>query len=591
MSLALYCLVPGVVRVIASGAPSYAWELFPCEKPLSAEALYRLRDQAPFAFPEMLFFGIYAGLFAVYAGMVHLMKGAQSATVRALVFGGGAVFLTAFLIAPVMLSTDVYAYGFYGRLLSVYGADAYGVDSSQVPADPFLALFGHATASVYGPFWTLISAGLTRIGGEHIGFTVLLFRGLAAGSVLLGAWLISSSLRRLAPERAMQGVVFFLWNPLVITEAGLSGHNDAALMVLVLLAIWLHLQGHRTGAVVALTLSALVKFVTGPLIPLYLWMALRESGSWKDRVLLTVRSLLAAGLATGLILALAHVEENAPTREYATAPDFYANNFHELIFKGLRLAFGEEPESVNVPIHFSGWWVKTTTALELRAAPDDGAPVRSRIKAGARLLIMAPPMEEWVRVYDPPSRQYGYVIAEQTQTTSYPPESEADPIAEQLENGPMEWPTVLKANAVIRLTTCLLFAGFGLFAAWRTSNFERFLIWAPSVMLALYFTVMTQIWPWYLLWALALGALRPGSLPFRLSAVLSAGMMTLYCTISFDQGDCPWICHFRSLPALVIPAAGFAIYYAWQKRRECRKAADSVTPPPANVLLADASIT
>lgn len=588
LSLALYALLPAIVRTMASGVPSHAWELFPWLASCTGESLHLVRERAPFALPELSFFGVYAGLFAVYAFMVWLMREAQSVTLRALVFGGGALFLAAFLFSPVMLSSDTYAYGFYGRLVSMYGGDAYGGDSNPVTSDAFLTLYGHNAPSIYGPFWTLISAGVTWLAGDRVGLTLLLFRGVAAGSVLLGAGLIWSCLRKLAPERALQGVAFFLWNPLVITEAGLSGHNDAAMMVLVLLAIWLHVKGYRVGAVVALTLSALVKFVTGPLLPLYLLMTLRESAGWGDRFRLTVRALLAAAVATGLTLALAHVRENATTQQYATAPDFYSNNFHELIFKGLRRALGEDEELVNVPIYFAGWWIKSATAMELRATPESTAPSRCPVKEGARLLVLAPPQGDWVRVYDPPSRQNGYVNMGQTSTTAAPADSEADPLASELENGPMEWPTVLKANGAIRIVTCLLFAAFGLFAAWRTADFDRFLLWAPAAVLAMYFTVTTQIWPWYLIWALALAALKPGSAPFKLAAMLSAGMMTLYSTISFDNGDWPWVFQYRSFPAVVIPAVGFAIYYAAGKwrARGASPVAETITELPEEMPVA-----
>jgi len=564
---------------MASAVPSYSWEVFPWVKSVSNQSLLFLRNGTASFVAEASFFGFYAALFAIYAFMVRLMKGAQSATVHALVFGGGVIFLATLVLSPVLLSTDVYAYGFYGRLVSMYGADAYSVDSTLVSSDPFLALFGHNTPSIYGPLWTLISAGLAWVVGNHIGLAVFLFREVAAVSVLLGAGLLWSSLRRLAPERAAQGTVFFLWNPLVITETGLSGHNDAVMIVLVLLGIWLHLQGYRVGAVVALTLSALVKFVTGPLVPLYLLMTLRESSGWGNRMRLTIRAVLAAGLVTILIVPLVHMKSNAPTQEYVTAPDFYSNNFHELIFKGLRRLLGEEVDSINVPIYFCGWWVKANNAMELRATPDDDAPVRSHINGGARLLIMGPPQEQWVRVYDPPSRQSGYVIQEQTRVIPFPPESEIDPLAGELEDGPMDWPTAVKANMLIRVVTYLMFAGFGLFAAWRTTNFERFLTWAPTVMLAMYFTIMTQIWPWYLIWAVALGSFKPGSWPGKLSLVLSASIMTLYCTISFYQGNSPWVFDYRSLPAIVIPSVAFALILARERRLKCREiAVFSVSP-------------
>ena len=568
VSLILYLLIPGALVTIPSTVPTHAGELFPWVKPFSVDSLRALSANASLVWPHVSVLALYAGLFGAYAFMVRLMKGEQSFAVRAIVFGGGVIFLASFLVSPVMLSTDTYAYGYYGRLVSHYGKDAYAANPGVSMSDPFLAGFGHTTPTIYGPLWTAISAGVTWVGGDRVGFTLFLFRGLAAVSVLLGTGLIWSILRRLAPERALQGAAFFLWNPLVITETALSGHNDAAMILFVLLAIWLHVvQGHRAGAVAALTFSALVKFVAGPLALLYMLMVARESKNWKERMSFALRAVLAAGIAIAVVYPLAHKKSGGSTSSYATAPDFYSNNYHELIFKGLRYSFGEDAERVHVPIYFANWWVKANEPLELRAAHDLNAPVKLQLKQGARLLAMAPQTDDvWLRVYDPPSRQLGYISARGATPVDPLPVSETDPVAHQLETGTMTWPTVIKANNIVRVVTYGLFAAFGLLAAWRTTGFARFLAWAPMVMLAMYFTITTQIWPWYLIWALALGALTPGSSASKLAALLSAGMITLYCTISFEGNVFySWINYYRSIPAIVIPTLGFAVYWVWKK--------------------------
>ena len=92
------------------------------------------------------------------------------------------------------------------------------------------------------------------------------------------------------------------------------------------------------------------------------------------------------------------------------------------------------------------------------------------------------------------------------------------------------------------------------------------LAWAPAVMFAFYFTIMTQIWPWYMLWALALGALKPESLAAKWAVALSAGMMTLYFFLSYYCGIDDWLSCYRSIPTIVIPSLGVLLYAAWKKR-------------------------
>ena len=67
-------------------------------------------------------------LFAIYVFMLFLMKGVRSISAQAVVFVSGGIFMISQLICPVMLSTDVFAYAFYGRLLSLYGSNAYATN-------------------------------------------------------------------------------------------------------------------------------------------------------------------------------------------------------------------------------------------------------------------------------------------------------------------------------------------------------------------------------------------------------------------------------------------------------------------------------
>jgi hypothetical protein len=71
--------------------------------------------------------------------------------------------------------------------------------------------------------------------------------------------------------------------------------------------------------------------------------------------------------------------------------------------------------------------------------------------------------------------------------------------------------------------------------------------------------VFTKIWPWYAIWPLAFGALKPGSNGARMAVMLSAGVSLLYAFI--DYQETPWNVLFvcRSIPTIVIPALLFAV--------------------------------
>jgi len=341
----------------------------------------------------------------------------------------------------------------------------------------------------------------------------------------------------------------------------MSGHNDGTMISLAILGVWLHLRGWKSTAVVAFTLSALVKFLTGMLVPLYILMVLRTLPDWKSRVRFCVKTAAAVSVAVAAVVLLARVKSDLPAAPYATASDFYTNNFHELIFKGLRRALGEDAESVDVPVYFGSWWLVTEPHAEIRSQPDDDAPVLTEITKPRRLLVTAPHLDEWLRIYDPSTRKRGFISEEQCADVAPDPQDDTtDPLLDRLESDTADWPSVITANLWIRIVTWGMLAVFGLVAAWKTTDFDRFIFWSATALLVSYYLVVTQIWPWYIMWGLAFGALNAGRAPARFVVLLSACMLSLYVTIGYAVSDDPWVFKYRSLPAVVLPALLFLAY-------------------------------
>jgi len=569
-SLLLYLLLPSAVSKLSSAEPSFASEIFSWVKPVTRASLTALQDDdTNDIWPAVRFLACCAALFALYGFLLHLVKGRQPFLLQLLVFASGAAFLLSFLIAPVLLSTDVFSYALYGRIFSAYGSNPYLANRSFSFSDPFFAMLHHKyVPSVYGPFWTLLSAGVTRIAGVRLGLTVFLFRVLACAAVLSSAALIWSSLLRYSPERATQGLALFLWNPLVVIESGLSGHNDTAMVAFLMLGVWLHVRGHKTGAVAAFTLSALVKFVTGALVPLYVLMVLREASGWRERALLLLRGGLAAGVVMAAVILFARVSTDLPAAHYASSPQFYSNNFHELILTRVRRLLGEDAASVQVPVTFGSYWVAASTEVDLLAAPSEQAAHLAHFPPSRQLIVIAPQRgDDWLRVFDPVSRQKGYVDDQSVDEIDDPDGADSDPVVVHVEETLLDWPKVQRANALVHNVAWSLFAVFGLAAAWRTKNFDGFLLWSAAVMLASYYLVMTQFWPWYVLWAVALGAMKPDAIPAKFAVWLSASVLTLYVTLGYEETDSEWIYTYRSLPAVVFPLILFALLYCCRRFR------------------------
>ena len=74
----------------------------------------------------------------------------------------------------------------------------------------------------------------------------------------------------ISPKKEVLALTLFALNPLVIIESIVSGHNDIAMMFLVMLSILFLVQKKYVLAFVLLFLSIGVKFATGLLLPLFI---------------------------------------------------------------------------------------------------------------------------------------------------------------------------------------------------------------------------------------------------------------------------------------------------------------------------------
>ena len=575
-SIWLYRAMVRVIPRMTSAEPTSAGEVFPWVKLIDHDTLDSIRHKTHGLGYTFEFMACCVGLFALYAIVLRLARGIPPRGFMALAGAASAVFMGVLLCAPVMLSSDVYSYAHYGYLLAVKGLNAHSAAAVAVAGtnldDPFsLGGYFDFVASVYGPFWTVISAGLVLAGGSHVGLTVLLFRGLGAAAALGGAGLIWAILKQISPERAALGTLLFLWNPLVVIESALGGHNDTCMMLFALMAVWLHLRGHKAGAVVALALSALIKVITWPLAPLYMLMILRRSRGWREGAWFLGRAGIGIAAAVALSVHFARMSPDGLTAHTAGSAQFYENNYHEVLFKGLRHLLGEPADSLEAPMDFKTWWAQSWGHAVLHEGTSNKSKDLRRLKDQQPLLVISnEDSDEWLRVYDPADHLQGYVDWLHVSVIPDPPGAENDPTVKRLSGWPPDWPTVVAANRWIRLVTWSLFVAFGLFAAWKAADFDGFIIWGTAFFLAAQLLVFTKIWPWYAVWPLAFGALKPGSSATRLAVLLSAGMVLLYALLDFCNTQWNWVNDYRSIPTIVLPVALFALLLLFRQAGRLR---------------------
>lgn len=198
---------------------------------------------------------------------------------------------------------DVVDYVTHGEELFFFRQNPLVVPPGQIPDAAFARYSAYRMAvSNYGPLWTWISGLVVGVlGRESLALNLLGFKGIAIVAYLAQALLVYSILRRRDPDLAPAGLAFFAWNPLVLYEFAVNGHNDAAMMAFALLGIFFWERRRPLLMTAALTLAFLVKIPMFPLLPLFLLAAARE----RDR-----RGffglLLSGGALAGALAALAY---------------------------------------------------------------------------------------------------------------------------------------------------------------------------------------------------------------------------------------------------------------------------------------------
>jgi hypothetical protein len=245
-----------------------------------------------------------AVLFLVYAAMLRACRGGDlgGAWGRRLALGVPIAFYALALLTRPTLSIDLLSYVSHGYIRVELGRNPYLTPSSIVastPLGPDLARYGWRPvhpASPYGPLWTDVEVLAVR-SFSSTSVRVLTLKLMSALTSLASAGVIWGILSRRRPADRLFGTVAYLWNPMIVAETAGDGHNDAAMALLVLIALGLTLRRPIAGFVTT-ALAALTKYVPLIFLPaqsVHMW---RTQRSDRRRV---------GGAATALIVSTSAV--------------------------------------------------------------------------------------------------------------------------------------------------------------------------------------------------------------------------------------------------------------------------------------------
>lgn len=236
-----------------------------------------------------------------------------------LIWTGALIAGTIYIFTPAMLSHDILVYIGYGRVLAIYHANPYFIPIAIFPRDPFTAAnFWAKTVSIYGPIWIVICGVVSQFVTPTLANYTLAFRCFALAIHLSNIWLVGRTLQYMnrAPQTVTLGMVLYAWNPLMLLESSLGGHNDLLMIFFVLLGVLLAARAEQRDQLLtargyllpigALTLAVLVKFTALPILVAYLLFLLCKAvrsthntsaptwrhlvGKWRPALLLLIQS-------------------------------------------------------------------------------------------------------------------------------------------------------------------------------------------------------------------------------------------------------------------------------------------------------------
>ena len=164
------------------------------------------------------------------------------------------------------LSYDLFNYMTTAKVTFTWHENPYLVMPVEIPNEPYLAFTRAANkVALYGPIWILITAMPHFLGSGNIWGTIIAFKALNAILYGIFAFLIYKV------TKSWKNVLFFVFNPLVLIEVLISGHNDVYMMLFAILGLLLWEQKKIRSRIAACCLflaSFFIKGATVVLVPL-----------------------------------------------------------------------------------------------------------------------------------------------------------------------------------------------------------------------------------------------------------------------------------------------------------------------------------
>lgn len=179
-------------------------------------------------------------------------------------------------------SYDMFNYMFTAKTVLVYQKNPYLVIPLQFTGvEPWLS-FMHWThlPTAYTPLWIFLTLPAYLLGFGYFLAIMWNIKILVAACYIITIIYIGKILGKLEPGKRLLGMAIIAFNPLVIFETLVSGHNDMVMMAIVMVAYYLYLIKKRWASWFVLSLSVAAKLMTIFLIPVFFVGWQRKLALW-----------------------------------------------------------------------------------------------------------------------------------------------------------------------------------------------------------------------------------------------------------------------------------------------------------------------
>jgi hypothetical protein len=170
------------------------------------------------------------------------------------------------LLAPPLLSTDIFSYQAYARMGSQYGVNPYLYGPHAIALDsvfPYVGAKWSYIPSAYGPIFTVLGYLLAPL---SIAASVLAYKSIAAIASLATVAVVWN-LARLRGVNPVRATALVGLNPLLVLYGVGGGHNDLLMLLALVGGVYVLLLGRERLSGGLLVLAAGIKLTAGLLLP------------------------------------------------------------------------------------------------------------------------------------------------------------------------------------------------------------------------------------------------------------------------------------------------------------------------------------